>query len=81
MTVGFRSRIILAALLNNPAGRLLNYIGVSRAGVSRASPIIGTSPLFAAALAVSIGGESLDALVILGTVLIIAGLALILSQE
>lgn len=72
--------IFLAALLNNPVGRLLNYTAVSKAGVSRASSIIGTSPLFAAALAVAFMGESMGLLAVLGTLSIVLGLGLVLTQ-
>ena len=73
--------LLLAGLLNFPLGRLLNFTGVHMAGVSRASPIIGASPLFAGALAVAFAGEALNVPILLGTVSIIGGLALILSQQ
>lgn len=72
---------LLSGVINFPLGRLLNFTGVSLAGVSRSSPIVGASPLFATALAVSVGGESINALILLGTFCIIGGLALILSQR
>ena len=67
--------------LSFPLGRLLNYTGVSIAGVSRATPIVSASPLFAIGLAVTIGGESINAPILLGTLAIIGGLGLILSQR
>ena len=70
----------LSGLINFPLGRLLNFTGVSLAGVSRSSPIVGSSPLWATILAVSIGGEAINAPIAVGTVAIIAGLGLILSQ-
>ena len=72
---------LLSGFINFPLGRLFNYISVSLAGVSRATPIVGASPLFATTLAVTIGGESLSLLTLLGTFSIIGGLALILSQR
>ena len=72
---------LLSGAINFPMGRLLNFTGVSLAGVSRASPVVGTSPLFATILAITIGGESVTLLVLLGTISIIGGLALILSQR
>ena len=71
----------LSGVVNFPMGRLLNYTSVSLAGVSRASPIVGSSPLFATVLAITIGGESINAPILLGTLAITAGLALILSQR
>ena len=71
----------LLGAINFPVGRLLNFTGVSLAGVSRATPVIGSSPLFAVALATTIGGESVDISILVGTVSIVGGLVLILSQR
>ena len=71
---------MLSGLINFPLGRLLNFTGVSLVGVSRSSPIVGSSPLWATILAVSIGGEAINLPIALGTVAIIAGLGFILSQ-
>ena len=72
---------LLSGFINFPLGRFFNYLGVSMVGISKATPIIGASPLFATALAVTIGGESLGLITLLGTFSIIGGLALILSQR
>ena len=72
---------LVAGLLSYPVGRLLNYTGVRLAGVSKGSSIVGSAPLFATALAVLVGGESLSAPILVGTLAIIGGLALILSQQ
>ena len=50
-------------------------------GVSRASPIVGASPLFATILAVTVGGETVTVTLMIGIVAIIGGLALVLSQR
>ena len=72
---------LLSGLLNFPLGRLLNYTGVRMVGVSRATPLIGTAPLFATALAITIGGETINVPILLGTLLIVGGGVLILSQR
>ncbi|MDP6455371.1 MAG: DMT family transporter [SAR202 cluster bacterium] len=72
---------LLSAFINFPLGRLLNFTGVSLAGVSKSAPIVGSSPLFATVLAISIGGESINTMIALGTLSIIGGLVLILSQR
>jgi drug/metabolite transporter (DMT)-like permease len=51
------------------------------AGVSKSAPIVGSSPLFATMLAISIGGESINTMIAIGTLSIIGGLAMILSQR
>ena len=72
---------LFSAFINFPLGRLLNFTGVSLVGVSKSAPIVGSSPLFATVLAISIGGESINLMIALGTVAIIGGLVLILSQK
>ena len=72
---------LLSGFINFPLGRVLNYVSVGLVGVSRSTSIVGASPIFATTLAVTIGGESLSLLTLLGTLSIIGGLALILSQR
>lgn len=72
--------MFLAGFASFVGGRLLNFVAVSKIGVSRSSPIVGASPLIATALAVLLAGESLNAPIIFGTVAIITGLAIVLSQ-
>ena len=61
--------------------RLLNYTSVGLAGVSRAVPIVGSNPLFATVMAITITGESINNLIWMGTFFIIGGLTLILAQR
>ena len=72
---------LLSGFINFPLVRVLNYVSVGLVGVSRSTSIVGASPIFATTLAVTIGGESLGLLTLLGTLSIIGGLALILSQR
>ena len=72
---------LLSGVINFPLGRLFNFLGVSMAGVSRSTPIVGSSPLFATIIAVTVTDETINALIALGTISIIGGLALILSQR
>ena len=80
--------LFVVRVLSFAVGDLLNYTGVRLAGVSRASPIVGASPLLATALAVAYGGESLNgpllqrldrvtARTVLGALLMLGGVALI----
>ena len=71
--------ILLNAALAYLVGRLFNFTGVRLVGATRASIIIGTSPLFSAGLAVWLLGEKLSAPILAGTVLIIIGVGVILS--
>ncbi len=72
--------MFLAGFASFVGGRLLNFVAVSKIGVSRSSPIVGASPLVATALAVMLAGESLNAPIIVGTAAIVTGLAIVLSQ-
>ena len=72
---------LVVGALSFPLGRLMNYTSIQLAGVSRASPIVGASPLFATILAVAFLGESVTVPLIAGTLSIVGGLAVISSQR
>ena len=73
--------ILLNAVLSYPIGRLFNFIGVKYAGASRASSVIGIAPLITTGLAVWLTDEKLNGLILAGTLLILAGITLILSDQ
>ena len=73
--------LFLIGLCNFPLGRMFNYTSVRMVGVSKASTIVATSPLFATVLAVIFLDESVSAISFVGTVAVIGGLALILNQK
>lgn len=72
---------ILDGALIAPTGRMALYEGFDRVGVSRAAPISGSSPLFAALLAVIFLREKLTLPILLGTISIVLGIAFISQQE
>ena len=57
--------------------RLLAYTGVEKIGASRSAALQSVSPLVSAAIAVTILGEPTTLLIVLGTVLVVAGIVLI----
>jgi drug/metabolite transporter (DMT)-like permease len=57
-----------------PIVRLLSYIGIARIGSARSSSLRSTHPFFSAALAISFLGEPAKRHVMLGTLLIVAGI-------
>jgi drug/metabolite transporter (DMT)-like permease len=61
-------------------GRYLNFLSISHLGVARATPLSGSTPLFAAILAVTVLGESLDPLTVVGTLLVLGGIYLVVKQ-
>jgi drug/metabolite transporter (DMT)-like permease len=63
-----------------PAIRLCTYAGIFYLGASRGTTVRGSHPLFSTALAIFLLGESANAWVLAGTVLIVAGVTLISWQ-
>jgi DME family drug/metabolite transporter len=57
--------------------RLLAYTGVEKIGASRSSALQSISPLVSASIAVAILGEEPSLLIVLGTMLVVAGIVLV----
>lgn len=70
-----------AGLTSFAAGRLLNYVGIKNIGVSKASPLFGTAPLFAALLAIIILGEKPTIMLGMGIILVTFGIILITKSK
>ena len=70
----------MIGLLNFLGGRQCNYGAVKRLGAARATPIIAASPLVSIALAVAFAGEQLTLPLLLGALLIVAGVVLVVSS-
>ena len=70
-----------AGLTSYAAGRLLNYVGIKNIGVAKASPLFGTSPLFAALLAIIILNEQPTIMLGIGIVLVTFGIILITKSK
>jgi drug/metabolite transporter (DMT)-like permease len=62
-------------------GRQSNFAAIDRIGAVRATPLVASSPFFALILAVSFLGESINALIVLGTLTIITGLYLVVTSQ
>lgn len=60
-----------------PVIRLLTYLGIFHMGASRGTAIRGSNPLFSTLIAIFILGERADFLVIVGTLLVVAGITFI----
>ena len=70
-----------AGLTSFAAGRLLNYVGIKNIGVAKASPLFGTSPLFAALLAIIILGEKPTIMLGMGIVIVTFGIILMTKSK
>jgi len=71
----------LSGLLNFPLGRFMNFSSVQRLGVSRALPVINSAPLFAATFAIIFLGEEMTAPLLIGTIAVMGGIILIVSEK
>ncbi len=61
--------------LNFLGGRGQNYLSINLVGAARSAPFVGAAALFAAVFAIGLTGEQPHALVLAGTVGVVAGLA------
>ena len=64
----------LIGVLNFPVGRFFNYMGMSRLGVGRSTPLLASAPLFAVLIAVLFAGEQIRIATAVGGALILSGL-------
>ncbi|HEX7231771.1 MAG TPA: DMT family transporter [Candidatus Binatia bacterium] len=70
---------VLSGLLQ-PILRFLTYAGIHYVGAAAGTTLRGAHPLFSTTLAILFLGESLNLLIVLGTISIVAGVALISWQ-
>ena len=73
--------IALLAIVNYPLARTFNYASVGRIGVARASPLFSSSPLWATFFAAILLGERPNALMIAGTLAIVGGIVVIVTER
>jgi len=79
VTLGVVAIFSLVGLFNFILGRYLNFLSISHLGVTRSTPVVATTPLFATILAVLVLGETINEFTFLGTGLVIAGLYIVLK--
>lgn len=72
--------LALLGALSFLVGRYMNMSAIRMAGSSRATPVVSISPLFAGAFAFIFLGERPTAMVVVGTLAVVAGIVLIVSQ-
>jgi drug/metabolite transporter, DME family len=68
---------VLAGLLGTVGGRLLRFVSIEQIGAPIAAALTGLNPLIASGLAILLLGERVTWPIVLGTVLIVAGTALL----
>ena len=72
---------VMLGAFNFLGGRNLSYLAVGRIGAARAGAIVGTSAVFASILAITITGERPHWVVLMGTVVVVMGLATALGRN
>ncbi|MGH3137884.1 MAG: EamA family transporter, partial [Gaiellaceae bacterium] len=72
---------LIAGLLGPGVSQFLFTFAVREAGAARTSVVIGTGPLFSIVIAVVLLGEPLEAALVTGAVLIVAGGFLLVSER
>lgn len=77
----FFGLVCLMGLLTWVLGNLFNFHGMQRAGVVIAAPILGAAPLPAIVIAVTLGGERPNPLVLIGAASIVLGVTVLLTDR
>jgi DME family drug/metabolite transporter len=67
---------ILAGFMAAILGRTMNYLSIDKLGVPISTSLTGTNPIFAMIIAMIFLGESVSITTILGSLLVVAGIAL-----
>jgi len=67
---------ILAGVMSAILGRTLNYLSIDKLGVPISTSLTGTNPVFAMIIAVIFLGERVSFTTILGSLLVVAGIAM-----
>ena len=71
----------LIGVVNYFIGRQFNYLSIRYIGVTRATPLFASAPLFALVLAVIMIGESVNPAIVLGTLAVVGGLYLVITSK
>ena len=80
-SVAFLAATAVMGLLTWLGGNLLYFHGMRRAGVVVVAPILGIAPLFAIALAVTLGGERPSVATLAGALAIVTGVVVVLTDR
>ena len=72
---------VMLGAFNFLGGRNLSYLAVGRIGAARTGAIVGTSAVFASILAIAFTGERPHWVVLVGTFVVVAGLATALGKN
>lgn len=79
--LGALGLFILAGMISPLATQLLLYVSIPKVGITRASPLRNTTPLFAGLVAVIFLGERWTLPLLFGTILIVVGATILGKRE
>ena len=71
----------LIGITNYVIGRQCNYAGIKYVGVTKATPVFSSAPLFAMILALAFLGEHITVPIVVGTLAIVGGIGLLVSSK
>ena len=80
-SAGFVGLTAVMGLLTWLSGNLLYFHAMRRAGVVAVAPLLGIGPLFAIALAVTLGGERPSVSTLAGALAIVTGVIVVLTDR
>ncbi len=78
LAVGY---FLLAGVLHFAIGRTLTYASLQHAGVTQASPLLGTNSIYTVTLGILLLGEPASTKVIVAAILVVSGVILVSRQD
>ncbi len=72
---------VMIGIVNYVMARQFNYVSIKHIGVTKATPLFASSPVFAMTLAVIFLGESINPVIILGAISIFTGIYLVVTSQ
>lgn len=71
----------VTGVLSYTLGRRFDYSAIKYIGATRATALVASAPLFAMFLAVALIGERVNSLIVSGTLIIVAGVYLVVTSK
>ncbi len=72
---------VMIGIVNYVMARQFNYVSIKHIGVTKATPLFASSPVFAMTLAVIFLDEDINAVIILGAIAIFAGIYMVVTSQ
>lgn len=72
---------VIVGIVNYVMARQFSFISIKHIGVTKATPLFSSSPVFAMTLAVVFLGESISTVIVLGALSILGGIYLVVTSQ